>query len=162
MRTYTQADLDLLVKCPKIVTAPPKQAMVSLHGSQRNGFRLKAEASSDEFFVFLRISEAFQEDFSIGLMYEPPGSSSFLLFRCNGPHGDVLTPSGHPHFGYHIHKALEENILAGRKPESGGVITSEYASYTQALRFFVRHCNILRADHHFPDIYQRQLFDDIE
>jgi len=156
---YTQGQLDELVSCRKEIIEPPKKNLVTLRGSRRNDFKAQCEQGR-RFSIFMRINEAFEEDFSIGLMYEPLGDDAVTLLRCNGPHGDVLVSvaNPHPHFGYHIHRALEENIAAGRRPEAGAAITTEYSSYQQALRYFLGRANIEWNSKDFPDISQPSLF----
>jgi len=133
--------------------------MVSVMGSRRNGFRVECDAGR-RFSIFMRINEAFEENFSIGLMYEPIGDSSLTLLRCNGPHGEFVNSltNPHPHLGYHVHRALEENLEDGRRAEAGAELTTEFASYQQALRYFLRRANIEWNDTHFPDLAQDQLF----
>ena len=112
------------------------------------------------FRVFMRINEAFEEDFSIGLKFEPVGDGGVILLRCNGPHGEFvnsLTDTLPTHFSYHIHRATKENLDKGRRAEAGAEFTTEYASYAQALKVFLRIANIQWTEKHFPDLEQSKL-----
>jgi len=79
-----------------------------------------------------------------------------LLFRCNGPHGPHILFDHHDR--YHVHIADEENIAAGLKAERTAHITEEYASYWEALGYFLRECNVMDAQEHFPNVFQKNLF----
>jgi hypothetical protein len=112
-------------------------------------------------FRLLPDMTAFEEDFSIGLRYDVPDNGSIILLRCNGPHGNVVNAiGGLPHWGYHIHIARQANMIAGRKAEAGADLTTEFASYQQALRYFLHRANIEWREEHFPGLSQQGLFDD--
>lgn len=137
-------------------------------GTIRNDMRLKAENSDLEFYVFMRINEKFPENFSIGLVVRPkdePGD--ICLLRCNGPHGEFtdnpLEPIElHPHFCTHIHKAREQNMRDGLLPERHAEKTESYASYEEALSFFVKETNIINAERHLSIHPQLGLFNNSE
>jgi hypothetical protein len=155
---YTQEFLDELITCPKTIAEPPKKSMTSLHGSKRNDMIVES-GPGKRFRVFMRQSEAFEEDFSIGLRFEPPGGEAIVLMRCNGIHGDVQSSQGATyHAVYHIHKARAENIEQGLRPERGGEPTNEYATFDQALRYFLKATRIEWTDTHFPRLRQTELF----
>lgn len=66
--------------------------------------------------VFMRKNVYFEENFSIGLMYQATDEpSSITLLRMNGAHGKHTNnwPQDHPHYGCHIHIATEENLNLG-------------------------------------------------
>jgi hypothetical protein len=48
----------------------------------------------------------------------------------------------------------------GRKPEAGGELTNAFASYKQALRYFLVTANIEWSETDFPHLNQQFLFDD--
>jgi len=62
------------------------------------------------------------------------------------------------HDRYHVHQAQEETINSGLKAERTAFITEEYASYDDALGYFLRKCNITEAEKYFPNVLQRTLF----
>lgn len=75
------------------------------------------------------------------------------LQRRNGPHGeynDRFDPM-HPHAEYHVHLASEEAIRSGLRAENRAAKTEEFASYREALAYFLRATNILNAAEYFPD-----------
>lgn len=161
MRQYTQDALDALIACRKAVVDPPRKEMKSERGCRRNDMTLRSEDGQHDFTVFMRVNEDFPENFSIGLDYVPreePGSLS--LVRCNGPHGQTVDEfdASRPHFSPHIHKALEANISRGIRPEKGAVMTREYASFEQALPYFLRLINVAGASEILPQHQQMDLF----
>lgn len=79
-----------------------------------------------------------------------------MLLRCNGPHGEYnanFDPQ-HPHGEFHVHRATEEAIRAGLRSEVFASRTKEFASYREALSYFLREVNIVDAANYFAD--QRQ------
>jgi hypothetical protein len=46
---------------------------------------------------------------------------------------------------------------AGLKPESGATETRAYASYEEALDFFMEKCHIVGAERYFPKLADRHL-----
>jgi hypothetical protein len=162
VRIYTQEEIENLIRCPKVFPEPIKTGMRLERGHQRNDMRLLSQDGVNAFSVFIRINESFPENFSIGLVFHPrdePGS--FCLLRCNGPHGEfignALTPDHH--FHCHIHKAKAENMSDGARPERGGEATDHYASFKEALRYFLDTTNVLCAEDYFPSSYQTTLFE---
>jgi len=88
MRTFTDDELESLILCPKQVDEPPRREMRLDGKHKRNDMTLKSMDGKHCFRVFMRQSEEFSENFSVGLVYLPseePGS--FQLIRCNGQHG---------------------------------------------------------------------------
>ncbi len=158
MRTYNQQELDNLIKCRKLISRPPQKKMVLEGGHRRNDMELTSEDGQLRFTCFMRINEDFNENFTIGLEYHPKEErGSICLLRYNGPHGDFnKTQSPGPHFQYHIHEAKSEYIEAGLRAESYGQVTDAYASYQEALGYFLRFINVTNA-HLYPDLLQMQL-----
>jgi len=116
----------------------------------RNDAKLTASNEiKGEFVMFMRQSEDFPENFSIGLKYYPhDGRSAITLLRCNGQHGNFnksFDPD-HPHSYYHIHRANEDAIEAGETAEKGAYKTEEYASFEEALQYFVKAINLNAQD----------------
>lgn len=154
--TYTQDVIDGLISSPKRILEAPKRQMKLVGADWRNDCKLVAEGVDGEFSIFMRRSEDFAENFSIGIVYDPKdGSGDIMLVRCNGPHGGFndsfkLT---HPHWGYHIHRATEAAIADGFKPEKYAEQTEEYASFEEAVQHFVKLVNLnpVDAKRHFPD-----------
>lgn len=163
MSTFTQHEIDELIKCPKVITSAPRRTWKMERGYRRNDMELQSQDGKYSFGVFMRVDEEFRENFSIGLTYRPKGERDRIsLLRCNGPHGSFIGESESDtssHFSYHVHRAKAENIEAGVRAESGGEITAEYGSYDQALRYFLRRIEIVNANDHFPNIGQTTLWE---
>jgi len=158
VKAYSQQDIERLITCAKEISDPPRKEMRAERGSQRNDMRLRSREGDLEFSVFMRINDDFPENFSIGLEFRPqdePGS--ICLLRCNGPHGEFVGGPQSPHFLPHIHRARPENIEAGLRAERGGEPTDAYASYLEALRYFLRIVNVTNVDEFFPNLRQLEL-----
>jgi len=157
MRTFTDDELSNLVACPKQVDDPPRREMRVEGKMKRNDMTLKSLDGKHSFRVFMRQSDDFIENFSIGLMYVPgeePGS--FQLFRCNGQHGGERV---HPHHAvFHIHRGMAEDINAGILEPRFIEQSSSYASYREALAHFCAIVKLERPDDYFPGLSQVLMF----
>lgn len=161
MRSYTQAELDELIKCPKMIAEPPKREMKLDGGHKRNDMEVRSKDGKIKFSVFMRINETLPENFSIGLTYHPvDDATSICLLRCNGRHGPHKnhTGDGSQFDGFHVHTATEAAIAAEVDPADYAELTTEYASYQQALAHFLRIANIGDTEDYFPEIGQGHLF----
>lgn len=160
MKTYSQEEIDNLIVCPKVITEPPRKEMRLERGSRRDNMALRSTDGDLEFSVFIRINEDFPENFSIGLNYSPQDErGTICLLRCNGPHGNFLGSLAFPasHFSCHVHRAKADNIEAGLRAERGGKLVEGYASYRDALAFFLRETNVINATEYFPELNQPML-----
>lgn len=167
MAEYSQAELDDLLACPKKVKTPPTRSSKLVDAFFRNQARLvRADGRDGDFAVFMRQSEEFLENFSVGLLYVPnDGRQEVTVIRCNGPHGAFNGLPGydpaHPHWTFHIHSASESALDDGAKAEKWALATDLFASYEEALQYFVRAINIDAddIDRFFPSkLVQRELF----
>ena len=162
MKTWTQAELDDLISCPKQVIDPPRKEMRSERGHQRNDMTLGSLNGEWRFSVFMRSNERFPENFSVGMIYDPRDEPGDLtLLRCNGPHGEhdnSPMDDSQPHFGYHIHRAKADVINAGLLPQKFVELTDAYASFPEAVRHFLKLANIVGAETYFPTVDQLPLF----
>jgi hypothetical protein len=69
---YSEDQIKELIACPKTVSDPPKKEMRLFGADWRNDMTLTATNGTEgEFSVFMRKSEDFPENFSIGLKYQP-------------------------------------------------------------------------------------------
>jgi hypothetical protein len=158
---YTVQDITKLISCSKKILDPPKRDMRVGDGFRRNDMTLVSDGVPGFFHVFMRQSEDFQENFSIGLRYDPKdGTGDITLIRCNGPHGAYngnADPS-HPHWDFHVHRASPEAIANGFRAEKYAEKTLEFASLEEALRYFLRETNVDPGDveTYFPG-HSRQL-----
>jgi len=164
VRNFNQSEIDNLISCPKHVSVPPKREMTLDGADWRNDAKLIASNSKDDVFsIFMRKNEDYPENFSIGLRYSPQDEPETITpIRCNGPHGDFnasIDPD-HPHCFFHVHRASQEAIEAGCKPERFASKTTEFASYEEALQYFVKAINLDPKDveKHFPSSAQIPLF----
>lgn len=159
-RRYTQDDIDSLIGCAKVVSDPPKRELKLDRGHFRNDMRLKSTDGKLEFRAFMRRSEDLPENFSIGLVFLPKESiGEVLLLRCNGPHGgynDSFDPE-HPHWDFHVHRANSEMIEVGQRPEKAAAVNRDFASYEEAVQYFLRATNVTDARIYFTDIAQGKL-----
>ena len=156
----TDEFIDKLINEGKIISKPPKKDFIIENMNMRNDFELTSLDGTKIFSTFIRVHSEFKENFSIGLTYHPTDHPSFIVTRCQGPHGDVvenpLKPI--PHFGYHIHKITSAELEQGVTDPKFSRLSTEYASYEQALSYFCRYINILDAEKYFPNIHQLGLF----
>ena len=105
----------------------------------------------------MRRSEDLLENFSIGLAFlAKDRSGEVVLLRCNGPHGGYNDSfdADHPHWDYHVHRASAEMIEAGLRPERAAAIDRSFASYEEAVQYFLRATNITDARTYFADLAQ--------
>lgn len=152
----TDNEIEELIHCPKNIVDPPRKEMQLVTGHWRNDMRLESIDREHDFSVFIRKDEDFEENFSIGLVYCPRGVRGDIhLFRCNGPHGPHILFDHHDR--YHIHMADPKNLSSGLKAERTAHITREYASFQDALGYFLKTCNIVGANEYFKGIFQRDL-----
>lgn len=145
MAGLDQNEIQMLIECEKMVTEAPKKNMQLKNRSFRNDMQVFSTDQKYKFSVFMRISEDFPEDFSVGLIYCAENGKNYMIFRCNGPHGETLSDflSDSPHYGYHEHIILPEtNAMAS-------TITAEYGTYQDAVAHFCKKCNIIDAKDYF-------------
>lgn len=144
MSIYTDEFLSELISCSKKIIDPPKREWKNIGRYRRNEMRLESSDKQHHFHVFMRQSEEFLENFSIGMNYFPKTEPSFCLIRYNGRHGAVKE---HPHHAdFHVHRILSEDLNNDIRAEKHVEITTEYASYEEALRYFLKEINLIGED----------------
>lgn len=153
--SYTEQEITKLIQCPKKVLDPPRREMKAVDGFRRNDLSLIAEGVPGYFYVFMRQTEDFSENFSIGLRYDPKdGSGDITLLRCNGPHGPYNNSAdpNHPHWDFHVHRASQGAIEAGFRAEKHAEKALEFGSFEEALPYFLKEVNVEEQDveTHFP------------
>ena len=74
-----------------------------------------------------------------------------------GLEAEISFDPGHPHYDYHVHRASAEMIEAGLRPEKAATINRDFASYEEALQYFLRTTNITDASAYFADFMQGDL-----
>jgi len=161
MRTFTDDELASLIACPKEVVDPPRREMRLDGKMKRNDITLKSTDGKHLFRAFMRQSDEFVENFTVGLMYLPgeePGS--FQLVRFNGQHGGERI---HPHHAvFHIHRSKADDINAGIMEPRQIEQTTAYASFREALVHFCATIELARPDDYFPGLSQTLLFPEDE
>lgn len=157
MRVFSDDELDGLISCVKYVADPPRREMRIDGKMKRNEMTLKSSDETNEFRVFMRQSDDFPENFSIGLVFLPgedPGE--VILIRYNGRHGGTRQ---HPHHGvFHTHRMKADDLNAGIKEARVIEETKDYASFEEALRVFLRQIKLDSPDTYFPGLNQPDLF----
>ncbi len=141
MKKYSREEIEDLISCQKVIIVGPKRKMVPDNANWRNDMKLQSVDGQHDFDVFMRKNQDFEENFSIGLRFQPRDDpESIVLLRCNGPHGPHRNFPHHDK--HHIHAASPDNIKAGLRPEKDAVITEEYTTFDEALKYFLTRCNI--------------------
>ena len=154
VRLYTKAELEELRALPKRVTNPrarwsDKPKARPAHG-QRNFQAVGQQDEAARFLIYQRRNLADENDFSCGITYLARGGPPPTLARYNGP--------GHEHgaiaYRPHIHRATEEAIAAGGKPEREAEETGRYETLEGALACLIDDFNLsgLTARHDQPGL----------
>lgn len=138
----TQDIINQLINCEKRFDGSVKK--LRQDGAYfRQDYIFISQDGKHEFSIFLRQNSAFQENFSIGMVYKYEDIEVHLI-RCNGPHGPnrCFTHHSQPH----IHIADAEAINNGQKAEQIIEETSEYSSFDSALSYFLKRINLTEKD----------------
>ena len=152
IRAYTKTGLEEFRAMPKRVTNPgarwsDKPKARPAH-RQRN---FQAVGGRDvRFLIYQRQNRADESDLSCGIAYLPRGGPPLTLARYNGPghaHGDIAWRS-------HIHRATEEAIAAGGKPEREAEETDRYGTLEGAPACLVEDFSLggITAEHDQPKL----------
>lgn len=94
------------------------------------------------FEVYQRQNLADENDFSCGIAYLPHGRPPLTLARYNGPshpHGEIT-------YLPHIHRASEQAMAAGRRPESEAEETDRFSTLEGALACLVEDFSLTGLD----------------
>jgi hypothetical protein len=159
---YTDELLQELFDCEKTIIDPPSKEYKEERGHLKKSFTLQSLDGKYSFVGFIRCNVQFNENFSVGLDYNPrEEKGTICLLRCNGSHGETKI---YPHHSaFHIHMANAETINSGLKPESNIHVTTDYASLDEAIQFYLRKINVTMQDrkNYFPSP-DRQITIDFE
>lgn len=145
----TEELINELISCPKKAVRADRKRMVAVNRSLRNNVALLSEDDRYTYDLFLRQSEEFMEDFSVGLRWTNAAgfigvNKDILLIRFQGPH-DSGKPLGEDlHHDYHIHQITTEDIRQRRyfRPSNFGS-SKDFCSFSGALIAFVGRCGII-------------------
>ena len=141
-----------LIVCPKKAIGADRKRMLSVNRSLRNKASLVSSNGNYTYDLFLRQSEEFIEDFSVGLMWTNAAkyisvNKEIILIRFQGPH-DSGKPMGEDlHHDYHVHQISVDDIKNRRylRPSNKG-ISKDFSSFAGALFSCVTHCGIIDLD----------------
>ncbi len=158
---YTNELLDQLRTCEKKIIKGPGEFKEE-RGHRKQDFEMMSIDDEHHFIGFTRQNLHFPENFSVGLMYNPRDErGKIMLLRCNGPHGGNVSVEHHDQF--HIHFETAERIDAGKLAPAHVEVTDHYASFDDAIQFFVKTINLRTQDRkqYFPPpTGQGKLFND--
>ena len=148
----TETFLNELITCTKRAIKAERKRMVLINRSYRNKIDLISLDSNYTFELFLRQSDIFSEDFSVGIKWANASkyvgiNKEIILIRYQGPH-DSGKPLGEDlHHDYHIHQITVEDINERRYLcPSNKEISKEFSSFSDALFSIVSHCDIIDLD----------------
>lgn len=152
-----------LILCPKKAVRAERKRMQPINRSLRNKIALVSTDGKYTYNLFLRQSEEFIEDFSVGLIWTNTASyigvnKEIILIRFQGPH-DTGKPLGEDlHHDYHIHEITVSDINERRYMRPSSKETSKnFSSFAGALHHIVSYCGIIALDQHidYPKTHEQ-------
>lgn len=158
---YSNEFISLLIDCEKIIIDAPGKLKPD-RGNLKSNFTMKSKDGKFSFYGFIRRNIKFQENFSVGLIYNPREERGTVeLIRCNGPHGENNV---YPHhINSHIHRASAERINTGLKPDGEIEMTNEYTTLDEGIQYYLKLINLTQIDrikYFSPPSGQLDLFKD--
>lgn len=148
----TDKFLQEVITCPKRVTKAERKKMVLENRHYKNKLDLLSEDNTYAFKMFMRQSDEFVEDFSVGLIWTNPQefinvSKNIIMLRCQGPHDGKQELGFDIHHDFHIHEITSMDIEQKRftRP-SNRTSTDKFHSFEQALMFFIEKCGIMNIE----------------
>ena len=137
--TLTDAQIDELLRTPKRVQNPASREREDGKHLRRD-YRVASDDGRHEFVLFTRQSTVIKDGFSAGLRWRSKTGEEVILLRCNG--------ADHPHVNalerdrfeseFHVHKATERYILAGKRSEGHAEATDAFRTLGGALNEVMR------------------------
>lgn len=140
----TDTDIAVLINHPKRVKNPKARWSEARGTKQKNHI---VDGGHSQFGLYLRQSTFDQRNFSCGLWVVQPDGERLTLLRYNGEshiHNEIVRQC-------HIHKASEEAISLGKKPEFFALQTDRYHSLDGALYCLCQDANIDGLNNLTPD-----------
>lgn len=148
----TDIFLQEITSCQKRVIKADRKKMILENRHYKNNLYLTSEDEKYNFKIFLRKSDEFIEDFSIGLMWTNPQdyidvTKSIIMLRCQGPHDGKQELGFDIHHDFHTHEitALDVEEKRYTKPSKRNS-TDLFHSFDQALFYFIEKCGIINID----------------
>lgn len=148
----TDEYLQEIISCPKRVIKADRKKMVLDNRHYKNKLDLMSVDEKYTFKMFMRKSDEFIEDFSVGLIWTNPQeyigiNKSVIMLRCQGPHDGKEALGFDIHHDYHTHKITASDIQEKRftKP-SYRTSTDMFHSFDQAMVYFIEKCDIINIE----------------
>lgn len=148
----TEAFLKEVIACPKRVIKADRKKMLLENRHHKNKLDMISEDQGYTFKMFMRQSDEFVEDFSVGLIWTNPQkyinvSKNIIMLRCQGPHDGKQEMGFDIHHDFHTHEISPLDIEEKRfiKP-STRVSTKSFRSFEQALCYFIGKCGIINIE----------------
>ncbi len=141
--TLTDAQIEDLLRMPKRVQNPASRERQDGKHFRRD-FRVVSEDGQHEFVLFTRQSTVISNGFSAGLRWRSKTGEEVILLRCNGADHVHVNALERERFEaeFHVHKASERYILAGKRTEGRAERTEAFRTVAGALHEVVRLANI--------------------
>ena len=142
IRLYTDEELQDLQDVPKQVSNPKarwKEKPKGRAGHRQRTYNAAGGANGEQkFLIYQRENLVDPADFSCGIALLPLSGLPLTLARYNGPshvHAEI-------DYRPHIHRASEQAIAAGRKPEAEARETDRYRTLGGALACLIEDYNV--------------------
>lgn len=141
--TLTDAQIDELLRTPKRVQNPSSRERADGKHLRRD-YRVMSEDGHHEFILFTRQSTIIKDGFSVGLRWRSKTGEEVILLRCNGSDHMHVNAIERDRFEaeFHIHRATERYILAGKRSEGRADPTEAFQTLGGALHEVLRMANI--------------------
>lgn len=135
-------EIERLLKMPKRVTNPGARKK-----AQKGSLQVTYDVEGDgaRFQLFWRQNQRIKNNFSCGLLYFNKSGDKATLTRYNGsdhPHSNPLDKQPKMETDFHIHRATQRYMEAGRKSEHFATPTDRYTTVDGALHALLTDCNI--------------------
>lgn len=140
----TDEQIQYLLNAPKRVMNAQAR-WKDQRGSRQKNYDVETVDGNHRFRLFLRQNKRLESSFSCGLHYLASGSEDVCLTRYNGDdhdHSNPLESASAMNRGFHIHRATERYIQAGRKAEHFAESTDRYSTLEGALQAICADCKI--------------------
>ena len=148
----TDSVLREIITCKKHVLKADRKKMILENRHYKNTLYLISDNEQYTYKMFMRRSNEFIEDFSIGLIWTNPQNfigigKNIILLRCQGPHDGKQELGFDVHHDYHTHEITVSDIEEKRfaKPSNRN-LTDAFNSFEQALLYFNKKCDIINME----------------